>query len=121
LLVISDKNFAKKIVHPETLKFIEDSCQKMKPWLQSRVDQLKMTERLKDSMSFIPSSRIRFHRKEKESSDNKFPSVYVPVKERSLNPIERFIAHSQKKSPGSLRFDETGLMMFPTEVSEKNL
>ena len=122
LLVISDKNFAKKVIHPETLKFIEDRSEKLRPWMKDRVDQLRNTEIYKDSISFTPVNRIKINRSERNRAEKKFPEISIPfrVKHSSPNPIERFIAHSQKKSSQTkkFQFNDADSMLFPTEVSE---
>lgn len=122
LLVISDKNFAKKVIHPETLKFIEDRSEKLRPWIKDRVEQLRNTEIFKDSISFTPLNRIRVNRSERNRGDNKFPEISIPfrVKHSSPNPLERFITHSQKTSTQikKFQFNEADNSLFPTEVSE---
>lgn len=125
LLVISDKNFAKKVIHTETLKFIEDRSEKLKPWIKNRVEELRSTERYKDSLSFTPLNRIKINRSGRESVDHKITSNFLPfrIKNSPPNPIERFINHSQRDSSMRRRFkfNETDSVLFPTELSDNCL
>ena len=125
LLVISDKNFAKKVVHTETLRFIEDRSEKLKPWIKNRVEELRNTERYKDSVSFTSLNRIKVHRSGRQSFDIKFNSNFehFRIKNSPPNPIERFINRSQRGSSMKRRFkfNETDSMLFPTELSDNSL
>ena len=59
LLWISDKNFFKKISHPESLKVIEQQYRTFKSWVVPRVKQLQKVEVFKDRNSFTPLRNLK--------------------------------------------------------------
>ena len=121
LLVISDKNFAKKVSHPETLKFIEDQCEKLKPLVNKRISNLKETEKVKDLMSFTSINRIRQISKSKERiKPETAVKNYECRRYRGISPIDKFISHSQRKTPDCRnRLNYTEATLFTTEVSDR--
>lgn len=59
LLWISEKNFTKKITHPETNKLIEEQCSTFKAWVVPRLLKLKEIEIYKDGNSFTPYQKMK--------------------------------------------------------------
>lgn len=100
LLVISDKNFAKKIVRPETIKFIEDSCNGLKGWIRNRVETLRETELVKDTLSFTPFNKIKVKRVQAATPEVRLPVLHSPAPYRETQPtvIDKFLRHSRQKS-----------------------
>lgn len=121
LLVISDKNFAKKVSHPETLKFIEDQCERLKPLVNKRISNLKETEKVKDLMSFTSINRIRQISKSRERvKEENVIKKYEYKRDRGISPIDKFVLHSQRKTPDCRnRLNYTEATLFTTEVSDK--
>ena len=59
LLVISEKNFFKKITHPESIKFYEEQHKTFKSWVDPRLDKLRELELFKDDTSFTPFQKLK--------------------------------------------------------------
>lgn len=117
LLVISDKNLAKKIVRPETLKYIEDSYTGLKHWVNNRVDTLRQTEVVKDSIIYTPFNKIKVPRPQAATPDLKLPVLYSPSPLIETKPtvIDKFLRHSRQKSL-NVKNSNTYGVMFKTEI-----
>lgn len=120
LLVISDKNLAKKIVRPETLKHIEDSYLGLKHWVSNRVEVLRQTEAVKDSISYTPFSKIKVTRPQAATPDLKLPVLYSPSPLIETKPtvIDKFVRHSRQKSL-NIRNSNVYGGMFKTEIGPR--
>ena len=121
LLVITDKNFAKKVAHPETLKIIEQSCFKFKEWLSPRMESLRKVEKLKDQMSFTPLSKIKIVKN--ESDKLRMPVLYSPSPMRKTNPtvLEKFLSKTRTVSFSHRKTKLDNATMFPTEVNRSRI
>lgn len=124
LLIISDKNFAKKVVHPETIKYIEDTCNTSKGWTSYRVETLRSIEKVKDSIIHTPYSKLRTYRPKAETPELKLPVLYspAPLQERKPTILEKFLKHSRNRSNDVRRKkpSESNLLAFQTEIHNKS-
>jgi hypothetical protein len=59
LLVISEKDFQKRILNPETFKYIQDSHSVKSGWEKQRVDKLMKIEEYKNSVTFTPLDLLK--------------------------------------------------------------
>jgi CRP-like cAMP-binding protein len=59
IIWISEKNYTKKITHPESIKIIEEQYKIFKLWVTLRLKELKETELYKDDNSFTPYQRLK--------------------------------------------------------------
>lgn len=121
LLVISDKNFVKKINHPETLRIIEEGCSMFKQWLSPRIELLKEVEKIKDKLSFTPLSKIKVIKL--ESPDVKLPMLYSPAPMVNSKPtvLDKFLMQGRKSSLSRGRMTLDRSLIFPTEVSRERI
>lgn len=124
ILAITDKNFAKKIVQPETLKLIEDSCRSSQKWMSSRLENLKFIEQLKDSLSFTPFSKIKVKQyEEPKSVCTKLPVIQVPQPPSGTLPIilDKILVKSRNRTCSSRKISTTTRGMFETELIETSV
>lgn len=59
LFYISEKNFTKKVAHPESLKIIDEQCKTFRNWIYPRLEELKNLELFKDDNSYTPYQKIK--------------------------------------------------------------
>ena len=121
LIAITDKNFAKKIIHPDTLRQIEESCISFRDWMKVRLECLKQVERLKDNLSFTPFSKIKVSARPIESSvDGKFPSIYTPVTTKATLPVilDKLLVRSRTGSKLNRKIDDSSSRIFYTDVNQ---
>jgi CRP-like cAMP-binding protein len=122
LLIISDKNFAKKVVHPETLKFIEDACKTFKGWTSSRIETLKSVERVKDSVTYTPYAKLQSFRKKSDTPEVRLPVLHSPppVTEKKLTILEKFYLHPRGRSFNRKEENVSRSDFFSTEIQHKS-
>ena len=121
LLAITDKNFAKKVTHPETLKIIENGCSKFKEWLSPRMDSLREVEKLKDHMSFTPLRKIKIVKN--ESNKIRMPELYSHSPMRKTNPtiLEKYFSKTRAVSFTNKNPKLNSTNIFPTEVNKSRI
>ncbi|OMJ96280.1 hypothetical protein SteCoe_4 [Stentor coeruleus] len=120
ILAITDKNFAKKIAQPETLKFIEDNCASFRKWMSSRLENLKTTERFKDNLSFTPFSKIQINSREESKIIDKKPSAKQPPPPPSGTlPIilDKILAKSRTRTCSRKKISSAVRNVFETELN----
>lgn len=121
LLSITDKNFAKKIAQPETLKFIEDNCISFRKWMSSRLENLKTTEWFKDNLSFTPFSKIQIStREESKINEKKLPAKQPPPPPSGTLPIilDKILVKSRTRSCSRKKISSTVRNVFETELND---
>ena len=121
LIAITDKNFAKKIIHPDTLRQIEESCISFRDWVKVRLESLKHIERFKDNLSFTPFSKIKTNPRPREVSlDIKLPSLYTPVPVKATLPIilDKLLVKSRNESNTNRKHDDSSSRLFYTEINQ---
>ena len=123
LILISDKNFSKKVSHPDTLKFIEEKCISFREWANIRLNTLKKTENFKDSVSFTPFSKIKaIPQRELINPEVKLPIILTPGLPPTNLPmiLNKMLTKSRNKSYSTNRRDEnlTFRSLFQTELNQ---
>jgi CRP-like cAMP-binding protein len=101
LVTISDKNFTKKIQHPDVTKYIEDSYATFRKWTDQRISGLKDTEIFKDGVSFTPFSKLQPTSRSREPDNlTKLPIIHIPDRYKQTLPIilDKIIVRSRNKS-----------------------
>ncbi|CAG9326994.1 unnamed protein product [Blepharisma stoltei] len=116
LFVISEKDFSKRVAHPETMKYLEESNEIFKTWADRRIDELHDLEGFKDGMAFTPNNKIR---PDSESPKRSYtPRVaYKPyeVYISPAKPLPKIFYQRSPKPAADISFDS------PLKYHKKNL
>jgi CRP-like cAMP-binding protein len=117
LFVINEKEFTKRLSHPETLKLLEEYNQVFIKWTGSRVKALKQLEEYKYKLSFTPKSLIKIQPRKSELATKKALNLQSTSPPPKLPHILNKMIEKNKKIHVSIRTKETSFSIFPTEIS----
>ena len=124
LLWISEKNFTKRVIHPETSKIIEEQCNVFKAWVAPRMALLKELEIYKDEQSFTPYQRLKVTpRAEISIGTQRISSYseYVDEGREAFPVILKKILNTRNNSAAETsrrRKHSSNLPMFATEIED---
>ena len=123
LLWISEKNFTKRVTHPETNKVIEEQCNIFKAWVVPRLALLKELEIYKDEKSFTPYQKLKVTPRAEVSVTSRKISSYSEFIDEGreafpviLKKILNTRNNSAAVSPRHRRQQSSGFPMFATEI-----
>lgn len=124
LLVISEKNFFKKITHPESVKFYEEQWKTFKQWVEPRLDKLKKLEVFKDDTSFTPYQKLK--------TDARASTTMVGERLRNFSEVaedgsplplilKKIIVNRNDSGWKTAKRREASFTMFSTELGDKSM
>ena len=113
---MSEKEFNKRLLYPETLHLLEKQDNNFTVWSDKRIVNLRFLENYKNRISYTPKSQIRIVKKATLSPQK------IDKQQNSNSPNPRLSSMinnmiSNKKSQLQIRNRERSFCMFPTEVS----
>jgi CRP-like cAMP-binding protein len=120
LFVISEKNFFKKITHPESIKFYEEQWKTFKAWVDPRLEQLKELEVFKDGTSFTPVQKLKVVNRASTSNVGERLRNFSEVSDENTPLpliIKKIMVNRNQSAWNSTRKRQTG-SMFTTEFLE---
>lgn len=124
LLYISEKNFSKKVTHPESLKYIEEQCNIFREWTCPRLEELKKIEMFKNDNSYTPYQKIKLTPRSSSVVSTQQPRPYIeyisdyqplPVILKKILTTKRT---STSQSRNKSRTVVSNFTMFQTELED---
>ena len=123
VFIISEKNFTKRITHPETIKIIEEQCKTFKMWAVPRIEKLKELEIFKDDASFTPYQKLKVTPRAFITNPVGVTRNYAEYVQENVIPLPVILKkimttrnHSLQQSPRHKKYPSRDSSMFPTEV-----
>ena len=117
LFVMNEKEFTKRLSHPETIRQLENQNNIFKKWTDSRILNLKFLEGYKNKISHTPKSHIKIIKKIIQSPSSNIKIVQSVTPQPRLPVILNNMINSRKKSQISKRKNELSFLIFPTEIN----
>lgn len=116
LFIITEKEFAKRLSHPETIRVLEEQGRIFQKWTKSRLQSLKFLESYKTKLSYTPKNKI------KKSVKRLITPISTVFIKRNYTPspvlpaILSKMMSTRQQNTFSRRKPESSFLLFPTEL-----
>lgn len=124
LLAISEKNFFKKITHPESVKLYEEQWKTFKEWVEPRVDKLRKMEVFKDDASFTPYQKLKIDTRASTSGVcerlRNFSQVFDDATPLPLI-LKKIIVNRNSSGWQTAKRRPASFSMFSTELADQSI
>ena len=117
LYVINEKEFSKRLSHPETVRVLEELNQTFNKWSATRLQGLRFLEGYKHKLSHTPKNKIKSRENLIRTHKNIVVVKQCVTPQPTLPAILTKMMSARKSSYSTKKPRDSSFLFFPTEIS----